>query len=211
MTFAHICSSLRSQPCLRTALQVQEQLAKYSLPLHLRLQSMNANEPSPDGRYRDLKPLPLSFGALTPNLTANAESDNAELTASALVNEIIEAAIMKAAMDAADPVRTPSVSTAETAQQSPPDELSELAREGVRICINGDNGVVWKVTKTDVAVAYDDKTWEAMAHTIFSNRVHTASVVCPPLMCSLPRACCVRPFMCSLPRACCVRLRVSLP
>lgn len=47
----------------------------------------------------------------------------------------------------------------------------ELAKVGQRVSIKGAFGVVWKVTKTRVAVAFDSMTWEAMTHARFSKHV----------------------------------------
>ena len=56
-------------------------------------------------------------------------------------------------------------SRAEEARAADP---SPLAVEGGRLNFNGDFGVVFKVSSKAVAVAYDDLTWEAMSHEVFS-------------------------------------------
>jgi preprotein translocase subunit YajC len=39
---------------------------------------------------------------------------------------------------------------------------------GKRVSIRGLFGVVFKVSSKHVAIAYDDRTWEAMTHEIFA-------------------------------------------
>ena len=41
---------------------------------------------------------------------------------------------------------------------------SELAKEGTRVVVDGDSGVVFCVTPKLVAVIYDEKTWEGIPH-----------------------------------------------
>jgi hypothetical protein len=40
--------------------------------------------------------------------------------------------------------------------------VSELAKVGTRVVVDDDPGVVFRLTRTHVAVVYDDKTWEAI-------------------------------------------------
>ena len=42
--------------------------------------------------------------------------------------------------------------------------ISELAKEGTRVIIDGDSGVVFRVTPKYVFVIYDEKTWEGISH-----------------------------------------------
>jgi hypothetical protein len=66
---------------------------------------------------------------------------------------------------AGDSTITIPKSRAEEARAADP---SPLAVEGGRLNFNGDFGVVFKVSSKAVAVAYDDLTWEAMSHEVFS-------------------------------------------
>jgi hypothetical protein len=82
--------------------------------------------------------------------------------------ETLAAALVAAAIDRACEAAEPSPVVA---PEPAPVVYSELARVGQRVSIDGYFGVVWKVTKKHVAVAYDDESWQHMSHAIFSNRV----------------------------------------
>lgn len=172
-------------------MQVQEQLARYTLPLHLRLPSATTSvltTPVPLSPRYSGPPLPLTFnGALE------------DLEACKLANEIVDEIFHKviaqhenetqaamppslAKLDSINAAVTPVASEFPLATENRLSAISELARVGVRVSINDDNGcsengVVWKVTKRHVAVGFDDISWKHMDHSIFSNRVR-ASTVC---------------------------------
>ena len=82
--------------------------------------------------------------------------------------ETLAAALVAAAIDRACKAAGPAPVVA---PEPAPVVYSELARVGQRVNIDGYFGVVWKVTKKHVAVAYDDESWQHMSHAIFSNRV----------------------------------------